>query len=238
MLIPSLIISGLLSFRCIKVSALLFIVLLIPFVSSANVSPSSRPGTYNDQPMKLATFIENEKRPQKQPINKMGKEKMITAWALYIDNDAFTPQSDDRDYTEGLSLTLSGAATKDFWLSVDPVLTHINNFIGWDKSTIQLHSFEIGANSFTPENIKSENPLPDDRPYASLLYVSGSQQRVSPKHNRSLMTTLTLGVLGLNLAGNVQNESHDAAGIGKARGWNNQISQGGEPAFRYSVSSQ
>lgn len=238
MLTYPIFISRFRKFCCLKATALLLGATISPYVSSENESLPSLSSLDNDRPIKYATFIENEKRPQRQPINKMGEEKSTTAWALYIDNDAFTPQSDDRDYTGGLSLTLSGAATKDMWLSVDPVLAHINNWFGWDTSDIKLHSFEAGANSFTPEDINPERPLQDDRPYASLIYLSNSQQRVFPQQKRSLMTTLTLGVLGLNLVGNVQNKFHNAAGIGKANGWNNQISHGGEPTFRYSVSSQ
>ena len=187
----------------------------------------------------LPAFIENEKRPQRQPLDSTGKEKDLSSWAFYFDNDLLSPGSRDRDYTGGFSLTLSGANAKKYPLSVDPLLNKINNWFGWDRSIgIQLHSMEVGANAFTPENISSEAALQNDRPYASLVYLSNSQQHVEPGNKRSLMTTLTIGVLGLDIVDNFQNSLHDAFGSDSANGWGNQISKGGEPTFRYSVSSQ
>jgi len=187
----------------------------------------------------LPAFIEDEKRPQRQPLDESGKEKDLSAWAFYIDNDLLSPASEDRDYTGGFSLTLSGAKAKEYPFSINPLLNTINQWFGWDNShATRLHSIEIGANAFTPEDIIAEEPLPDDRPYASLVYLSNSQQQVTPEKRHSLMTTLSLGVLGLDIVDSFQNSLHDAFGSDPANGWNNQISQGGEPTFRYSVASQ
>lgn len=187
----------------------------------------------------LPAFIEDEKRPQRQPLDQSGKEKDISAWAFYIDNDLLSPASQDRDYTGGFSFTLSGANAKKYPFSLNPLLSKINRWFGWDDSNaIRLHSIELGANAFTPEDIISKEPLPDDRSYASLVYLSNSQQQVTPERKHSLMTTLSIGILGLDLVDNFQNNLHDAFGSDPANGWENQISQGGEPTFRYSVSSQ
>ena len=49
---------------------------------------------------------------------------------------------------------------------------------------------------------------------------------------------MTLGVLGLDLVGDIQNEVHRATGSEQAKGWNNQISDGGELTARYSIARQ
>lgn len=215
------------------------LVSIVASASSALAEPKTELNIFEPIVYGLPAFIEDEKRPRRQPLDSAGKEKDLTAWAFYFDNDLLSPASNDRDYTGGFSLTISGANAKKYPLSVDPLLNKINHWFGWDHSNgIQLHSMEFGANAFTPENINAETPLQDDRPYASLVYLSNSQQHVSPGKKRSLVTTLTVGVLGLDIVDDFQNSLHDAVGSDPANGWKNQISQGGEPTFRYSVSSQ
>src|SRR5690606_17607651 len=46
-------------------------------------------------------------------------------------------------------------------------------------------------------------------------------------------TTLTIGMLGLSLFEQSQNAIHPLVGSETAEGWNHQISDGGEPTFRY-----
>lgn len=191
------------------------------------------------QQVDLAAFIEDVKRPQQQALDHFGNEKPSSAWAFYFDNDFLSPTSRDRDYTGGFSLTLSGANARTHPLSIDHLLAGSNHWLGLSpKTETNLHSIEFGATAFTPENTLTATALPEDRPYASLIYLSNSNQSISKDRRRSTMTTLTVGLLGLNVVKNFQRHVHQATGSNPANGWNHQISAGGEPTFRFSVSRQ
>ncbi len=189
--------------------------------------------------VELAALVEEEKRPQSRPLDKSNRERDRTSWAVYLDNDFFVPGGSDRDYTAGLAVTLSGNATRNYLVSPDPLLGYIDRaLVRPAANRIGLHSFEVGLTAFTPENTVASEPLPDDRPYSSLLYLSSTRAYVEPGTGRATTTSLTLGLLGLNLAGELQNAVHDITGNQEANGWNNQISEGGELTFRYSVADQ
>lgn len=192
-----------------------------------------------EAPLLLASFIEDEKRPLHRPAVPREKEQTRSSWAFYIDNDLFALSSRDRDYTGGLSLTLSGrdAATHPF--SLDGVLGALNHILPISpRSDEQLHSFEVGVNAFTPAQTDVNAAQHDDRPYASLLYIANSRQQLDHRNRSSLITTLTVGALGLNIGGAIQNGIHSLVGSDSAQGWDNQISDGGELTFRYSVAYQ
>ena len=53
-------------------------------------------------------------------------EREVSGVRLQIDNDLFAGRNLDRDYTGGMALTLSGTAARDGLLSLDPVLTRID----------------------------------------------------------------------------------------------------------------
>ena len=196
-------------------------------------------GQVQQEKLLLAAMIEDEKRPQREPLDEQQQEKDRTSWAFYIDNDLFASSGRDRDYTGGLAFTLSGSKTVKYLVSVDPLLGGINNLFGLGKKYDSLlHSFEFGLTAFTPDDITISEPIFDDRPYASLLYVSNTRQHVDYKNRSSLITSLSIGVLGLDIAGEFQNKVHKLFDANEAQGWGNQISDGGELTFRYSVSKQ
>lgn len=47
-----------------------------------------------------------------------------------------------------------------------------------------------------------------------------------------------MGFLGLSVAADVQNAIHDMTGSDEAQGWRHQVSAGGEPTFKYSMTLQ
>ena len=95
---------------------------IIGITSPALAETELKLNTINSDDFNLPAFIEDEKHPQRQPLDTSGKEKDITAWAFYIDNDLLSPASQDRDYTGGFSLTLSGANAKKYPFSINPLL--------------------------------------------------------------------------------------------------------------------
>ncbi|HEX4909350.1 MAG TPA: lipid A deacylase LpxR family protein [Permianibacter sp.] len=166
-------------------------------------------------------------------------EPETTGWALYLDNDVMAPTKSDRDYTGGLSVTLSGTGARDALLSVDggrAVLDRVSGFAGlYDDAAFSRHSMEFGLTVFTPQELSNRALQVGDRPYASLLYVANTAVNVVPEREVAYLSTLTLGVIGAPFVEHFQQRLHDVLSSEEPVGWENQISDGGELTFRYSV---
>ncbi|MDO3386632.1 lipid A deacylase LpxR family protein [Gilvimarinus sp. SDUM040013] len=160
--------------------------------------------------------------------------------ALAFENDILAVGAGDRDYTYGLNITVSGGAARSGWLNPSRVEQPLNRVLGlsFSHEPADKYSLELGVYGFTPDNITSFVPVPDDRPYASLVYAASYSEWVNPEHNSSWQTSLSLGVLGLDLVGEAQNTIHDWTDSSEANGWHNQISDGGEVTARYTLAHQ
>ena len=173
----------------------------------------------------LPAFAENTARPAKQ------------VWAVSMDNDLFVPfGSRDRDFTGGLALTYSEAGGSENWRPMDALLGSIDHTLVPDaiSQPADITSMEFGFYGFTPDAIEQIEIAANDRPYASLVYFSTN--RMYPLANgNSISTALTVGVLGANFVGAAQNELHGWLGNQPIKGWDNQISDGGEPTARYQI---
>lgn len=168
-------------------------------------------------------------------------EKEFSGWSFYFDNDFFTLGNRDNDYTGGIAFKLSGTGANSAFLSVDSWLESVDQVSGFtrlfdDKASFKTHSIEYGVTLFTPENITTTSPIFDQHPYASLLFVSNTQVVVIPEDFVSYQSTLTVGFMGLSLSGELQKSLHRLFNADRPNGWSNQISAGGEPTFRYSIS--
>lgn len=162
-------------------------------------------------------------------------------WAFAFDNDIFVPGSRDQDYTYGMNITYTGRSADQHWASLHGTLDWINNTLhmdGFAGEGVRSSKIEYGLFGFTPEDISIVNANQDDRPYASLVYVSSSRESYYPLKDVSWQSTLTLGIMGLDIVGELQNEVHAVFDGDQALGWDNQISDGGEPTLRYSISRQ
>lgn len=191
--------------------------------------------------LQIATLIEEEKRPYQEVVVLPYKEPLKSSWALAIDNDIFALGGRDQDYTYGFNFTYSGRKAQELWFSLDKPLNALDHLLGVDnqsKQNIDNHSIEVGLFGFTPEDISVAAANPEDRPYASLIYWSNSREQMDLNSNVSWKTTLTVGALGLNLVGEFQNTIHDKLNGNEARGWDNQISEGGELTARYAIARQ
>jgi len=166
--------------------------------------------------------------------------------SVYVDNDLFTGNNKDEDYTGGIAVTFSGADASKHPFSIDRPLSWINQstgihrLIGSNETPLELtlHSCEVGLAAFTPTDIENRQPVLDDRPYSSLIYLSNTQQSIADDRNSALITSFTVGVLGLPIAGEIQNAIHSVIGSNQAEGWDHQISEGGEPTVKYSATYQ
>lgn len=215
----------------LKALAGIFGITLSCLVSAAAASEKAMPE------LRVITLPDDEKRPARfAPLPFRAADQ--SSWAFALDNDVLVYSGRDQDYTYGFNFTFSGQAAEENWLSLDPLLGAVDRFIAIDLPSANNHSIEMGWFGFTPEDINTEVVNPDDRPYASLVYASNSREYTDYVEQVAWKTTLTLGMLGLDLAGSVQNRIHDVVDATEARGWNNQISQGGELTARYAVARQ
>jgi len=175
-------------------------------------------------------------------LSKRKKEK--SGWSVFLDQDflVINPENDetnDRNYTMGFGLSISGvdnskgvlASSRDWF---DKYLMTSTD----DSSTIieSMHTTTYGMAVYTPDDLENEFVIQGDRPYASLLYVSNSKLKAYKK-GESTETTFMIGVLGLDVAKEIQEFAHNNlnASNEKPLGWDNQISEGGELTALYSV---
>jgi len=161
-------------------------------------------------------------------------------WVLRFDNDLLKPGERDRDYTFGVAFTRGsdGPVEGPRWLAraldwADGAL-HVPR----DAATRDGRAFELGLQLFTPRDLTTEEPIPDDRPYANLLYAASSRLTLDAAHRAVYQSTLTLGVLGLPVVGDVHRAAHDLLDSPLPNGYDHQISDGGEPTFRYAFAKQ
>lgn len=161
-------------------------------------------------------------------------EDEYTGVRVQFDNDLFAGGERDRDYTGGFSVTISGTSARDGLLSLDPLLARLDSSSGGDTGEVH-HARQFGLIAFTPKDITIAEPMFDDRPYASLLFVSNGRVRVEDDQRTAWTSSLTFGVLGLSLSEHLQSAVHDIVGSEKPRGYEYQISADGEPTARYTL---
>tara|TARA_R110001606_G_scaffold171956_3_gene318046 strand:- start:9541 stop:10791 length:1251 start_codon:yes stop_codon:yes gene_type:complete len=177
------------------------------------------------------------RRPRPQPA----REPRRDSWSVAFDNDMLVPGSRDQDYTYGLSASYTGAGARDFWFSLDTPLRWLDRLAGLaarSNDGVESHTVEAGLFGFTPEDVEATATHYDDRPYASLIYLSQSRVQVDRVNRVAWHSSLTVGALGLDLVGDAQNAVHKVTGSHHAEGWDDQISDGGEPTARYAIARQ
>lgn len=194
-----------------------------------------------DQPqeewLQLAALIEEEKRPAFISENK----KVKSSWAFAFDNDLLAPGHRDRDYTYGMNLTYSGTSASDAGISLKSPLASIDTWLGIENmpaTSQNNYSVETGLFGFTPKDIEQTQINRSDRPYASLVYLSSSHEQIDNENKVAWKTSLVIGALGLGIVGDLQNSVHDIVSGKDARGWDHQISDGGELTARYVIARQ
>jgi len=167
---------------------------------------------------------------------------------LTIDQDAFSRWNEDRNYTMGFSLNYSGRMAGKNYLGFPWLRKQVDWLFGLKGMHASGSEFLPGlafmVSAFTPENLTSTVPVVDDRPYSSIVAISsfrstlfkGYEDEISQS---ALTTRLNVGLLGTSLASSVQTYIHEQMWFGSTRpiplGWDNQISNGGEPTLLYQI---
>ena len=160
-----------------------------------------------------------------------------------LDEHVLTDASRDQDYNGGGEVTQSGRSPGFIGRGLDRALGFV------DQRSCKLarlgglegqsaHAFAAGMLVFTPRNLGARGIVRGDRPYASLFFVSSGRRYASTDSPVAYDTSLTIGVLGLAAADDVQRVLHDVTGSEQPKGWSHQISDGGEPTARYSLARQ
>ncbi len=162
---------------------------------------------------------------------------------IYFDQDLFFPYvNEDRDYTMGLAFEF-------FWdkqdgiYPLDGMAGRVGRWMGMggaDDSVVT--SFIIGSVNFTPDDLSNPDPIADDRPYASLLYLGNKRVRASK--TSAVAAEALVGVLGARVARETQFKLHgwyrslaDSNEPVDPQGWDHQISDGGELTMRLRFSN-
>ena len=156
---------------------------------------------------------------------------LLKADSFRFENDMFSPTNDDQNYTYGMAWSWGDFKARK----------HILNFqkdkeLLWGllpkTSLKEDRFFQIGLTNFTPDNLSSYDPIIDDRPYASLLYLHSE----ITKYNENTAYTIgtTYGFSGLRLGGKLQAVWHDFLRWSlnsnepvEPKGWSNQVNDGG-----------
>lgn len=162
----------------------------------------------------------------------------VDAVRVQIDNDLFAGDEKDRDYTGGMSITISGERARDGLLSLDALLHRIDDLSAAAKDANVHYARQIGLVAFTPSNTLVAEVQPYDRPYASLLFVSNGRVAVDADDRGAWTSSLTVGVLGLSVSERLHGAVHELVGSESPRGYDHQISAGGEPTARYTLARQ
>ncbi|MFQ6005598.1 MAG: lipid A-modifier LpxR family protein [Woeseia sp.] len=171
-------------------------------------------------------------------------EPFSTGWQIVLDNDALvSPVSGprDRDYSGGFAVALGGSRVANYRISLDPALTWMNKKIhlhGGRQHATADHLMQFGLTLFTPRLDSADDPAPDDRPFANLLFLANSQYFIDEISDRAYQSTLAIGILGSKVGEAAQKGVHRLSGLSVNDGYGRQVSDGGELTALYAVSRQ
>jgi hypothetical protein len=124
---------------------------------------------------------------------------------------------------------------------MDPILGAIDGLWlpnrGSDPSS--KAGLQISMQAWTPNDTDSKAPVYNDRPYASLLALTSTRMTVGSDAEPAWASSLTIGVLGAGFAEDIHRGFHKLIGSGHSpKGYDHQISEGGEPTLRYTLRRQ
>ena len=172
--------------------------------------------------------------------------RAIGKWGagLYLDQDLAVPfTNEDRDYTMGIAAEFFWQDKQTGLYPLDGMAKRLGQWLGLhDKQDEIVRSFMLGSVTYTPDDLSNPDPIFDDRPYASLIYLSNKRVRANQRNATGV--ELQLGLLGSRLSGDIQTTLHgmwrditDRDRPVDPEGWDHQISEGGELTLRVRLSN-
>ncbi|MGB4705401.1 MAG: lipid A deacylase LpxR family protein [Candidatus Saccharicenans sp.] len=151
------------------------------------------------------------------------------SFSFSVENDVWLKQDDG--YTNGVQIMwLTPRLRRDSGSGFMRTLWKLNNSIlGRDdkrdtgvNDNLRKAAISLAQGMFTPRNLTAEELIPDDRPYAGLLYAALTLFRLNPGYQDS--AGLAVGVVGpLSLAGAIQRWLHRTFDWTYPEGWGNQL---------------
>lgn len=154
--------------------------------------------------------------------------------SISTDNDLFAPGNSDKDYTAGFAIALQRFGKDPISRILDQPLASLDSSL-LNFGELISSGFELGSYGFTPDDIEAAQLDRTDRPFASLIYLSANRNYRSPDYRGVWTSALTLGLLGVDVFEAGQRTVHKLVTGDKARGWDKQISEGGELTARYQL---
>lgn len=154
--------------------------------------------------------------------------------SISTDNDLFAPGNTDKDYTAGFAISVQSFGEQPFARVLDQTLGAIDASL-LESLQVASSGLELGSYGFTPNDIEAQQLDLSDRPYASLVYLSANRNYRSARNQGFWTSSLTIGLLGVDVFEFGQKTVHKIVTGDKARGWDSQISEGGELTARYQL---
>jgi len=142
-----------------------------------------------------------------------------------LDNDAFSLSNNDRYYTNGLHVRLESKPFNEFNRDTTPslLLPLLPPFpLTTDTFDQRTLAYQFGQAMFTPADITSSEPQPDDFPYAGLLYVAADLSA----RNKHYVDTIRFmgGIVGpWSQADEAQQFIHRLINSNEPNGWEHQL---------------
>jgi hypothetical protein len=162
-----------------------------------------------------------------------------TSWALRIDNDLFSGAHSDQDYSWGLVIGTTPRSDRGVSRWLGNALNTLTGTPALGSLTAQSDERRRGSYAgliaLTPGTLRSSDPIPGDRPFASLVFLGVDELATRVDADRRRYTSLTVGALGTTLAPRLHGVVHRWVGDEHPQGWSNQVSAGGEPTIIYRV---
>lgn len=138
-------------------------------------------------------------------------------WSFTVRMENDLPANSDRYYTNGISFLFARCMPdqKALW-------SLVLKLPGLSQPGQLANGFDLGQIMVTPADIHRTVPDPLDRPYAGLLFLGVSWQRLAGDHYTALK--LITGVVGpASLAEQAQKAVHRAIGVPPPQGWDHQL---------------
>jgi hypothetical protein len=145
---------------------------------------------------------------------------------LYLENDLFGFDNNDRYYTHGTKLSWISRDLSSYRdiLSIPSWMNRIIERLPFINDPERLHtvSLSLGQNIYTPEDKERSDLIRDDRPYAGITYLGFGLH----SKNRHQMDTFEfdVGIVGRHsYAEDCQKMIHDRIGAVDPKGWSHQL---------------
>lgn len=140
---------------------------------------------------------------------------------LKSENDLFA-NGGDGHYTNGLEIEWSFEPDRAHWTR-----DFADVLPGWSAASLDGASYRFGQQIYTPEDIDERSLVPNDRPYAGVLYAGLSlfDDEQLTGWRRTSGVYLDVGLVGPGAGGGtVQKNFHHLIGSDDPNGWHNQLS--------------